>query len=462
MVKKVSVVYSATLKRLWLYWLQLRSVSQLISGNILVSGLTFLTSIVLARALSPEGRGDLANFVLWPVLLSNIMLFGIHVSLSRATAIHPEDAIKNYYIGFISLLLACILASIAYSGIVFTKVFYVSRFDTTALMIAALIIPFSAWNAFQIQMELGRSNFSLYIYGRVSFALAYLGSSLVLWCIHASKPTDYLWAFIVSTVFAALTTHIFIYHNTFKYSSKQSKVLGFSKLGFSKLGFSKNFRAAWPFGLSVTMNMLASTADKIAISLFFDSLAMGLYVIAQALLQVQSVINEAISPLFFVRLAQKDQFDKIDLDWLGKRFRQSVIINGCIGLAMIFAAPTLIPLIYGNAYSDSIKIIIFLIPAMCLRNMMRPFEEALKGSNRPLIQSFSTISMICVFVAGTAVAARIQSLQGIAISLLLASSTGLILVVTSVSRKSGLSIKGLFFPSFKDFGKLMSEFWHLK
>lgn len=434
--------------------LQARSSGRLLSINVLNAGVIFATSVLLARVLTPDGRGDLANLILWPAFLSHIFLAGVHVFLSRATANRPEDAARNYRTGLMALTLACSLAVVVYGiGIFCAILFQGEKFDITATIIATLIIPLSAWNTMQIQMELGRHNLGAYNYGRASFAFAHFSLVAVFWFSHLRAPIDYLWAFIVAALFAAVSTHILIHRALLRQPS------GSTSEDTARLG--ETFRTAWPFGLSVALITLASTADKIVVNLFFDAYAMGVYVIALALSQVQSVVNEAVSPLFFARVAQKDRIDKIESDWLGMRLRQSIVINGSIGAGMVLIAPFLIPLVYGQVYVDSISIVILLAPAMCLRSMMRPFEEVLRGGNRPLSQSFAIMIMTGVFAVGAALAAWAGSLQGVVLSLFMASLTGLGLVVTAVSRESGLSLVKLILPSFNDVAILLSEIWRM-
>lgn len=432
----------------WFARLQLRTATQLFRANVLVAAANFATSVLLARALDPDGRGELVNIILWPVLLSHFALAGVHMSLSRATAAKPTDAAKNYRAGLVAISLTSGLAIVLYGvAYLWSDQAKQAPHVLSGALFAALIIPFSAWNAFQIQMELGRHNLAYYNYGRASFAIGHLALVGILWFTAAELPNGYLFAFIATTMFAAVSTHVLIQH----------KLPTTDITGSTSPPLIDTFRTASPYALSAALITLATSADKITISLLFDARALGLYVVALGLAQVQSVFNEAVSPLFFARLAKKDRIDEVDPAWLGMRLRQTIIINGSIGLIMILTAPFLLPFIYGDAYSEATSLVMILVPAMCVRSMMRSFEEVLKGGNQPLSQSIAIITMTAVFASGAGIAAWAGTLYGVAFAQLIATLTGLGLVANAVARAASMRAANLLLPTAKDFSVLLSE-----
>src|SRR5688572_19001130 len=51
--------------------------------NLVIVGFSLLAGIVTARYLGSSGRGEVAVALLWPQVLSAILLFGTEVSLAR-------------------------------------------------------------------------------------------------------------------------------------------------------------------------------------------------------------------------------------------------------------------------------------------------------------------------------------------------------------------------------------------
>ena len=425
---------------------------KLLRTNILNAGCTFLIGVILARALSPEDRGELANILLWPTFLSGFGLVGLPTYLARETAINPRNAKKNYRIGLIALFIICLVTLIIYYWIIImNKANGKININFSMYIISGLIIPFSIWNAFQLQMELGRRNLSIFNYGRSSFSFSHFAFVIVLWMQSSESLIDYIIAFIGATIFAAISTNYFVV--------KKLKEESFIKLVHLN-DVVQVMRSSWKFSISSSLIAIISIVDKVAVSVFLNAESMGLYTVAISVSQVSSIINEALSPLFFSKFAQKESVGMIDTIWLGMRLRQIVLINILIGLALVFLAKFMVPIIYGLDYQNAIGVVMLLIPAMCLRTMMRPYEEILKGSGSPLNQSYAMVSMTLVFASCASIAVYFQSLIGIAIAVLLSSFSGVLVVLQSVAKKTKVSSRSLIIPTYKDAKDLFYEIFN--
>jgi O-antigen/teichoic acid export membrane protein len=433
---------------------RLPSVARLLSMNVGVALATFLTSVLLARSLDPAGRGDLANIVLWPTFLAQIGLCGIPTYLARGIAQDPMRAAKLYQFGYRAMAISSVGTIVAYLCIVrFAGLSNTSALGWSMPLFAAVIIPFSAWNALQVQMELGRQGIGTYSWARASFAIAHFTLVAALWLFQARTAAHYLGAFVIAACFAAVSTHVVI-------KNSLVSVPGEMKGGDHTVAaetMTATFGAAWPFAVTTIVMAIAATADRIAVGSGFDSTTMGLYVIALALSQVQGVVNDAVSPLFFSRVAQNDQIANADQKWLGMRLRQAVLINASISASLLLAAPILIPAIYGNAYRDALQVIYLLVPAMCLRSMMQPFQEVLRGGNQPLSQSTAAVTMTGVFIVVAALAIWFHSIEGVAAALLISSFVGLIVMARSVGKASGLTLMQVVIPRPADAVGLLTE-----
>ena len=391
--------------------------------------------MILARSLSPQDRGNLANILLLPAFLSGIALNGIQNYLGIESAKNPNDFNKNYQIGirilFVFSMLAiaiyfCVIFFLNFDGLNYGDLYYQLK------IIPFLIIPFSVWNAFQIQMELGQNNIKIYNYGRASFSLSYFFANIILWFLKIKILTYYLYAFIFATIYAAIST-AYISRNDYK----------FEKIKINGIDYKNVILDSWRFSISNTLVSIIAMVDRFSISVFLDSRSMAYYVVAMALSQVASILNEALSPLFFSRIANKKNMESVGSYWLAARLRQVMLLNVIIGILLIMITPILIPLIYGNSYDSSINVVMILLPAMCIKAMMRPYEETLKAGGFPLKQSYAIVAMAVTFIVCAFVAVKYQSLIGISLAVLFSSLIGLIILVISVSNKYNISYRNL-------------------
>src|ERR1700678_2103539 len=65
---------------------------QSLATKVLVLGLNAATSIVVARALKPAGRGEMSAIIMWPGFFAALLTLGLPSSLTFNLRRHPERA----------------------------------------------------------------------------------------------------------------------------------------------------------------------------------------------------------------------------------------------------------------------------------------------------------------------------------------------------------------------------------
>jgi O-antigen/teichoic acid export membrane protein len=435
--------------------------------NVAVAGVTLMTSLILARAMGPEGRGVLANAVLWPTVLSHLAVMGVPLYLSRIVAQQNSEAANWYRHGYVVLAVTAAIATTFWMAIDILTPSWPSAAGgmklsskTPFIALGATIIPFSMWNAFQIQMELGRGSIATYNFARMSFAFLYLASIALLWLTAQTAPVGYLAAFTFAAVVGSLASHLLI---SFRLKRNQVGLVNDRTSSGERVSHTlrqpilETLKRAWPFAISTAALAIMTMADRMLISLFFDAHTMGIYVVAIAMAQVQPVINESIAPLFFRLVAQHSSLGTIDVDLLAKRLRQSVGLNGLIAIGLLVIAPILLPLVFGRTFSDAVPIVWILVPAVAFRSMMRSFEEVLKARNKPLSQAAAMTIMLAVFAIGGPIAAYFKSTEGVALAYVASSFAGFAFVTTAVAKHLKQEAIAVLIPLPSDFAGLASE-----
>lgn len=433
-------------------------VFRLLSINIFTAIATLCTSVILARSLEPEGRGILAAIILWPMLLSHLALMGVHLYLGRIAgqACQPVGALYRHGLAAISLTVAFATAGWITIDLA-TPAWPIQedpRIYWVYLLLCASIIPFSAWNALQVQVELGRGAMLTYNIARTGFTMTHLILIAGLYLLGLTEPVYFLACFALSAALASLLSSVII-----SKSHATGQILPhIGEIDAPQvLTLASTYRSAWPFAFSTATVALMATADRLVVSVAFDAQTMGYYIIAIAMTQVQGVVNESIAPLFYAHFARHPTLKDADLDWLARRTRQSTAINCAIALGLLVIAPSLLSIIFGSAYSEAANFAAILIPAVALRSAMRSFEEILKGGNKPLGQAFTIATMSIVFAAGAAAAAWYSSAKGVAFAVMLANLVGLTLMVRRVTLYTGLGFGELLLPRPRDMLELASE-----
>ncbi len=94
---------------------QMSSVSavvQSVAAKVLIIGINALTGIITARALRPEGRGELAAMILWPVFLAFALSMGIPSALTFQLRRNPEKQSQLMGAGLLLGLLSGAMAAL--------------------------------------------------------------------------------------------------------------------------------------------------------------------------------------------------------------------------------------------------------------------------------------------------------------------------------------------------------------
>lgn len=110
-------------------------------STILISILSLLSSILLSRALGPNGRGELTLIILYPTMILTFGRFGIGHSINfYASKVSKNTIIINSI--FLSLVLGIGLFFISILTVSFLRPFFFKEINIDYLYFGCLLIPF--------------------------------------------------------------------------------------------------------------------------------------------------------------------------------------------------------------------------------------------------------------------------------------------------------------------------------
>jgi O-antigen/teichoic acid export membrane protein len=426
---------------------RLPQVFHLLRMNAAISVANVAVSVMLARTLGPEARGQVALLILWANIIGYVCLAGTHFHLSRVAAREP-NAVRAIYAtvrGVLALvvpLALSIFAGVAAVVVVTTN----PGVSIAAWVLAGAIVPFGMWSAMQMQIELGRGNLVNWIAAQLTFTYLQAVGFGALWLLDRRCVSEYIAISLAAAVFSCVVTQWMVRR---KLPSTKGSLRLPSPLAV--------LVAAHKDALATWLVLLTATADRLVVSIAFPAEVFGIYVVALALSHLQNLAVEAMAPLFFAKSARDHGVELQDHAPLAGRLRQTVFINGVAAIGLLAIAPVVLPLVYGVEYASGLALVYFMVPAFAMKAMMRPYEEVLRGADRAMQQSAASLGMVFVFALSAAVAVHLEWVGGIALSLLVSSLAGLFLVVRAVSVKTGLAMGELFLPRFHDATGLIAE-----
>lgn len=407
---------------------------QLVAMNGLLTLCTFATGVMLARALGPVGRGAYGTLFTWAGTIANACVWGTHVQLARLAAQRPGDARAIYRVAYRVALVSGVTGTILYLAVGTIATRDSSQFSMPLIALGSLVILFSVPNALQIQIELGRSRFHSYNIVRALFVVANFATIGILWIAGARSVILFLGALVATALTASLVAMASIRRSLTALPPAHAPTLG------------AIYRQSLPVGLSLFFTGMGQQADKMLVSILFPPAIMGIYLVAALISQVQATVGEALAQLFFSRAASITDIRTIDRVWLSSRLRQTILIYTGICIAAAIVVPPIVPLVYGRAFAGSSPLLFALLPATAFQGMSRPFEETLRGLNRPHILMVQVVAVVGVLGIAAIAAVGRHDILTFAIGTAAASLAGLLVAAVYLSALIGIPLATLLVP----------------
>jgi O-antigen/teichoic acid export membrane protein len=113
-------------------------VIQSATAKILIIGMNALTGIITARALRPEGRGELAAMILWPVFLGSALSLGVPSALTFQLRRNPKK--QSQLMGAALLIAILTGAFAALLGALFMQA-WIPQYPPRAILFARIFLP---------------------------------------------------------------------------------------------------------------------------------------------------------------------------------------------------------------------------------------------------------------------------------------------------------------------------------
>ena len=425
---------------------RLPAAMQIALVNVVLAVATFVTGIILARALGAENRGIYGALFLWALTAANIFAWGNQMTLARDAAQRPHELRGIYRSAYLLSVLGGAAGAAIFFAVVATLTSGDPDYPLWLVAVASLIVPFTIPNAFQIQIELGRSRFSAYNLIRALFVVGNCVTAAALWLCGVRSVGLFVAVLATMGLWASVTAALAIRPSLRGLEPGQPPSL---------VG---TIRRSTPIALTMLVAGVGQQSDKLFASALFEPKAIGLYLVAATLAQVQSMVGEALAQMYFARGAALDSIESADREWLSRRLRQTILIYLVVCLGGLVVLPPLLPMIYGREFAAAGPLLTLLLPGLALQGMNRPFEEFLRGLNLTAAL-FRMGAVLIVVVAVFAIAARAAGsiellpwgvICGFAITLAIAAHT--------LARGVGTSMFTLLAPRWSDVHDLWRTF----
>jgi O-antigen/teichoic acid export membrane protein len=391
------------------------------------------TAIVLARALGPAGRGELAAALLWPTLIMTLGNLGLGPAttylaartsrlgllVGSTLAIVAVDSLALVAIG--AAVLPLVLANHE-GSVVATGELYLLLFVPLSLLALGMMSILNGLHRFHWFQGL-----RMLMMGSILVAVAAveLAGELTVRSAALAYASAYLLTAVVSTVVVLRSTPDPV-------ASDRETVRGLLSFGLRSQ-------------LSSTMWALNERLDQLVISVFLSSTSLGLYVVAVTLTSLTTLVGFSFALVALPLLARMGGGEERRLT-ARAIVAATIVVGVLVSIPILIAEPLIIEILFGDAFLGSVDVGRVLLLAAMVFGLNRVLEAILQAEGRPLAASLGEAIGLAVTVAGLAVLLPLTGIMGAGVTSLLAYLTSAAFLSRRCARALGVPLSRLLVP----------------
>ncbi len=410
--------------------------------TILIQIVNIATGLLAARLLLPEGRGELAEIMLWPGLLMEFGILAMSDALLYRAATRAASPRRLFAtVMWIGVGLAVVLTAVGYLAIP-----YMTSNDSITVRAVeswyiAAYVPVYLFSLFVATMFQGHLDLVAWNVVRSLVGLGYLG---FIAAFHFAGRTD-VEAFAVAYVAGTLV----------------SGLVGLAWLARKGwVGWRPDFETArglLGYGarlhLGEMVNSLRQRVDQMGVSLYLNASDMGHYVVALTVANGPMILVNTVAGVAFPKISQApDPAEKLRIFGIYLRLAMALSVASAAGLAVL--ATWLVPLIFGRAFEESAvlcQIMLIGLPFFAAKLM---FIQALNAFDKSLAIGWAEAAGLLAAVASLALLMPAIGIRGAAWALVVANVVALFAMAGMLRRRIGSPTLVLFRPTADDIAQV--------
>jgi O-antigen/teichoic acid export membrane protein len=406
----------------------IRALGGLTFANAVPYLAAFLTAPILARTLGPEGRGVLAA-VLVPLSVAPIVAqVGVGQYVVREAA---RGRPTREIVGSIGLPLLFVGALAAFFADDLSSLFIPAGHEGhTLLQIGFSILAVGLLANLLQDIVWGREGWRVLTITRmippVTYAVA-LAVLAVLDDVSVASAVIALWASSI-LLFAPLLGVV------------RDAWVPRIKIGVIKEGFTFGLKS-WLGALSEQANLRLDQLLMIGIVSRHD---LGLYAIAVSIATLPTLATSAFGSYVLPRVATGDEHV------VGRASRVGLVVILCAGSLVALASPIGLPLVFGDAFSDALPIVLILLIGLAPMSTISIVNPALGGAGVPVAGTYAEIAALAVTVPGLLIALPLIGAIGAAIVSSAAYMVSATVLLVMARRRFSMSFRELLLPTRDD------------
>ena len=359
----------------------IQDVFKVFSSNILTLGVSFISSVLVARNLGVQGKGLLTVLLVYPSLIMTLSQIGI-----RQAAVYEIGRKKFNYTNIVkNIATLFIIMSITGMVVCFFLLSLTNEgnFSNSMILLAVFTIPFGLIQAYTGGIFLGKEKVGLStIFGWLPpvLNLFFLIGLVVFFKMGVIGV-------LFSTLFAGLPVAGYA---IYKVSGEVKLALGFDKEILQNL-----LSLGAVYALAVFVNSLNYRIDIILLEKLSNAKTVGLYSIGVNFAELVLQVPAAIGLVIFSRSSNASNSIEFSKK-LKKPLKYSLLTGVVLAILITSVSPKLIPFIYSQSFAGSVPMLQLLMPGIVALIGYKIIGFDLAGKGKPWVSVFSSIPGLSV------------------------------------------------------------------
>ncbi len=429
--------------------------------------LAIATSIVVARALGPAGKGVyelvMATAALLAMMLGFSLSSGVIYVVARGKAKLGALALQLAGLAVLMGLLAiAILFALRRTN--FAATFLPAEMRGWSIVAISLLLTFTEMSGYWRAMLIGcqeiiQANWREFI-SRVAVFLFMLAAIGILAASgRAASAAALIWTIIAVTILKGpLFWHAL--RPFFRKSGLDQLKLAENhgwRASIKASGLSEVVRFATPSYLSNLTQFLNYRLDVFFVSFFAGAAAVGLYTLAVTLAQAIWLFSNAAALVLLPRIASLQEAKTENAAQTARITRLALWLSAVSALLLALVAEFLLTRIYGEAFRGSLVPLLWLLPGIVIFSATNVIASYLAGIGKPRLNWFASLAGLFVTVTLNLLLIPRLNIVGAAISSTASYTTSTVLTLWFFVRQSGIPMRNVLMPTMNDVNFLFSQ-----
>jgi O-antigen/teichoic acid export membrane protein len=357
------------------------SVAQLLGASYLITFLAIVSGPVVARALGPTDRGLLASVTVYGTAAVQLLNLGVSLAIAHALTnrLEAPERLLGAALRFAAatVLPACVAAAV-------TVGLLLDDLHGWAAIIALAIIASAPVGVLGLSLQsflLAASALRPLTLLRVAPFLSSFAAVMVLVVTGELTLERYLALYLLIGLLSALGAYA---------------AVGVRPSGSAPLKPLLRFGLrAYPGSFGSLLNL---QLDQVLLAALVVPAQLAFYSIAVTISTVPQLIGEAVAARAMGGVAGEDR--ALEPDRAEAYFRMNVLVCGVATVAIAALAPTLVPLLYGDAFAPVVEPLLILLPGALALATANVAGLCLIVLGRPGVTSLAELSAVAVTGVG--------------------------------------------------------------